>query len=125
MRNSNGSHVLLFTLTVALLVAGCAGPMTSTAVLQERRSDGGTVRIVCPGYPPDIDTQTQTKALIGQVCGDRSWKIVDMTITDIQKNPPEKNSNWVWVAGYGGPASKIPPKTPDQQVDLKFACVSE
>ena len=48
-----------------------------------------------------------------------------MTITQAQKIPVEKTSNWVWVSGYGAPASKIAARTPDQQVDLKFACVAK
>ncbi len=98
----------LLLCVLALTVVACAGPMTSTAVLQDRGQDGGTVRIIVPAYPPDTDTQTQTKELVAQVCKERSWQIVDMTITQAQKNSVEKNSNWAWVSGYGVPASKNP-----------------
>ena len=114
-----------FVVAASLFSIGCAGPITSTAVLQDRGQDGGTVRISVPAYPPDTDTQTQTKELVAQVCKERSWQIVDMTITQVQKNPVEKNSNWAWVSGYGVTASKIPARTPDQQVDLKFVCVAK
>jgi len=114
----------LLVCVLALSVVACAGPMTSTAVLQDRGQDGGTVRIVCPAYPPSTDTQRQTRELAGQVCKGRSWRIVDMTITNIQGNPAEKNSNWAWVAGYGIAAEKVPASSPDQQVDLEFVCVS-
>ena len=53
---------------VALTVVACAGPMTSTAVLQDRGQDGGTVRIVVPSYPPDSDTQAKSSAEMATVC---------------------------------------------------------
>lgn len=112
-------HVVPSSLLVAasLAVAGCAGPMTSTAVLQERVPDGGTVRIVCPGYPPDPDTQSKALAEIAKVCDPKPWKVVDVKLTDIQH--PRHPECLRGDPCYSGPGPW------QQQVDLKFACVAK
>ena len=104
-------------LCVLALSAGCAGPMTSTAVLQDRSQDGGTVRIVCPGYPPDSDTQSKASAEMAKVCDPKPWKVVDVKLTDIQHpRHPE------CLPGYPCYSGKGPWQ---QQIDLKFACVAK
>lgn len=109
----------LTSLAVAasLFSIGCAGPMTSTAVLQDRGQDGGTVRIVCPGYPPDSDTQAKSSAEMAKVCDPKRWKVVGITLTDIQHaRHPECLRGYPC---YSGPGPW------QQQIDLKFVCVAE
>jgi len=109
----------LTSLAVAasLFSIGCAGPMTSTAVLHDRSQDGGTVRIVCPAYPPDSDTQAKSSAEMARVCDPKRWKVVGITLTDVQgpSSPPCGPSS----VCYSGPGPR------HQQVDLKFVCVAE
>ena len=101
----------------SILSIGCAGPMTSTAVLQDSGQDGGTVRIVCPSYPPDSDTQAKASAEMAKVCDPRRWKVVGITLTDIQHaRHPECLPGYPC---YSGPGPW------QQQVDLKFACVAK
>ncbi|MGA8892502.1 MAG: hypothetical protein WB493_13105 [Anaeromyxobacteraceae bacterium] len=107
---------ILLLCVLALTVVACAGPMTSTAVLQDRSQDGGTVRILCPGYPPDADTQAKASAEMAKVCDTRRWKVVDIKLTDIQHpRHPE------CLPGYPCYSGKGPWQ---QQVDLKFVCVA-
>ncbi len=103
-------------LTLALLASGCAGTMASTAVLQDRGPDGGTVRIVCPGYPPDADAQARASAEMAKVCDPRKWKVVAVDLTDVQgpSSPPCGSGPC-----YSGPGPR------HQQVDLRFTCVGE
>jgi hypothetical protein len=89
--------------------------MTSTAVLQEHGQDGGTVRIVCPGYPPDADTQAKAAAEMVKVCSPRLWRIVDIHLQDLH------GPSGIACAGDSCGST---PGTRDQQVDLKFVCVS-
>jgi orotidine-5'-phosphate decarboxylase len=106
----------LLACVAALAVVACAGPMTSTAVLQERKEDGGSVRIVCPGYPPDADTQAKASAEMAKVCDLKQWKVVGIVLTDVQgpSSPPCGVSS-VCTSGPG-------PR--HQQVDLTFVCLA-
>lgn len=101
----------------ALAVAGCAGPMTSTAVLQDRGPGGGTVRIVCPGYPPDADTQAMASTEMAKVCEPKPWKVVNVALTDIQH--PRHPECLRGYPCYSGPGPW------QQQVDLRFECVAK
>jgi hypothetical protein len=100
---------------VALTVVACAGSMTSTAVLQERGEDGGMVRIVCPVYPPDADTQAKAATEMAKVCTPRAWRVTEIRLTD--RTGPV--GYLCTPNGCGGPS-----QTREQQVDLKFACVA-
>jgi hypothetical protein len=102
---------------LALTVVACAGPVTSTAVLQDRGRDGGTVRIVCPAYPPDPDTQGKASAEMGKACDPRRWKVVNVVLTDVQgpRSPP----------CLPGSPCQSGPGPRHQQVDLEFICVVE
>lgn len=114
----------LLLCAVALAGAACAGPMTSTAALQERGPDGGSVRILCPGYPPDTDTQGKAAAEMAGACGDRAWKVVGMDISEAWP-PRDPNADWAWAAGYGiFDFGKAPRGRPSQQVDLRFVCLA-
>jgi hypothetical protein len=109
---------------LALAVVACAGPMTSTAFLKERGQGGGTVRVVCPGYPPDAETQAKASEEMAGTCGDRGWKVVGMTISEAWP-PRDPNADWAWFAGYGiFDLGRAPPGKPSQQVDLEFVCLA-
>ncbi len=101
----------------SLFGIGCAGPMTSTAVLQDRGQDGGTVRIVCPSYPPDSDMQAKASAEMAKVCSPRAWMVVDVRIQDADGPTGISCLPGTPCQGKSGPRN--------QQVDLKFACVAK
>ena len=102
---------------LALTVVACAGPMTSTAVLQDRGQDGGTVRIVVPAYPPDSDIQAKAAAEMVKVCSPRAWMVVDVRIQDADGATGISCIPGIPCQGKPGPRN--------QQVDLKFACVAK
>ena len=104
-------------IAASLVSIGCAGPMTSTAVLQDRGQDGGTVRIVCPAYPPDPDTQAKVSAEMAKVCSPRAWMVVDVRIQDAD-GP-------TGISCVPGTPCQGKPGPRNQQVDLKFACVAK
>ncbi len=109
----------------SLLSSACAGPFVSTASLVRREPPGGTVRITSETYPPDADVQLRAKELMVQACGGRAWRVVDIAVREASPggaSAEKDNSSWVWVAGYGGPAGRIPPRIPGQVVDLVFVC---
>lgn len=108
-------RVKLVVVAASLALAACAGPMTSTAVLQDRGPGGGTVRIVCPGYPPDADTQAKASTEMSKVCDPKAWKVVEVKLTDVEgpRSPPCPVGPC-----YSGSAPR------HQQVDLRFECVA-
>ncbi|MGA8890624.1 MAG: hypothetical protein WB493_03575 [Anaeromyxobacteraceae bacterium] len=103
--------------------------MTSTAVLTDRKPNGGTVRITSPSYPPSADLQGKATELAGQVCSGRAWEFAEWSIAEERHVIPkdETNGNWVWYAGYGTySASRAIPLKPDQVVELNsFAKATE
>ena len=107
----------LLLCVVALTVVACSGPMTSTAVLQDRGQDGGAVRIIVPSYPPSSDTQASASAKMAETCSPRAWKVVDITLQDASGPSGIECLPGVPCQGAAGPRY--------QQVDLKFACVAK
>lgn len=115
------ARLLRSALVLLLPLAGCAGPATSTTVMQVRDPNGGTVRITSAAYPPDADVQAQAKSLMSQACDGRSWSVVDMSLTQAKAGESAQNQ-WVWIAGSGAPAQRVVGSPSRQQVDLAFVC---
>ncbi len=111
-----GGKVKRLAVSLAWTVVACAGPMTSTAVLQDRGQDGGTVRINAPSYPPNADTQASAWAKMAEVCRPRSWMVVDITLQDLNGPRGVECAGETCSGGTG---------TRSQQVDLRFVCVTK
>lgn len=108
-------RTLRLVFTGALLAGGCAAAFTSTVVLKERNAEGGTVRVVCPSYPPDADTQAKVSAEMVNVCAPREWKVVDVKLQDV-RGPSG-------IACVPGVPCQPAPGPWQQQIDFTFSCI--